>query len=84
MAEAEVKHRIQQLSMLLPARWAKVTRVMTQAWEGDVTVVIPYSWWSITKLITDMDREEMAFACDTGERLTWEKMPAVQVRVGVW
>jgi len=83
MAEAEVKHRIQQLSMLLPARWAKVTRVMTQAWEGDVTVVIPYSWWSITKLITDMDREEMAFACDTGERLTWEKMPAVQTAVAI-
>lgn len=79
VAEAEVKHRFQQLTWLLPPGAAKVARLMSQPWEGDVTVVSPALSWTLTRLITDMSPKEMAAACRSGERSTWEKMPAIQV-----
>jgi len=84
LLEGEVKHRSRQLLALLPPTGlSDFVRIMTQQWEGDVTIVIPSFWWSLSKLITDMTAPELRFMIDSGERQAFEHMPAVEVGMAV-
>jgi hypothetical protein len=51
----ELKHRFTMLRRLVPedSALARVCRLMTQQWEGDVTVVVEGFFYPLGKLITD-------------------------------
>lgn len=54
-------HRCKQLHMLLPewmpgGYWLKV---LSQPWEGDVTMVLPSMVWQIRKAISNPTKEEL-------------------------
>ena len=56
LAEAEWKHRCRQAMVLFPGlRWLKV---LSQPWEGDVTMVLPPSLTRLIKSITNPSKGE--------------------------
>ncbi|KAK9795501.1 hypothetical protein WJX73_009996 [Symbiochloris irregularis] len=81
LAEAEWKHRCRQLMEVWPsARWLKV---FSQPWEGDVTMVLPSTYMQIKKSITNPSLEDLKLASLEGERVTWEKLSAIQANCGI-
>lgn len=66
LAEAEWKHRCRQAMVLFPGlRWLKV---LSQPWEGDVTMVLPPSLTRLIKSITNPSKGEEEFFFFLNER----------------
>lgn len=81
LVEYEWKHRCRQLMELAPGmRWLKV---FSQPWEGDVTMVLPSTFMQIKKSITNPSLPDLQLACLQGERVTWEKLSAIQANCGI-
>lgn len=78
--EAEIKHRFVMLRKMVPegSAIARVCRLMTQQWEGDVTVVVPGFFYPLEKLITDPTFDELRAAVMQGQRATWRKIAAIR------
>jgi len=85
LMEHEFKHRCKQLHMLLPewlpgGYWLKV---LSQPWEGDVTMVLPSMVWQIRKAISNPSKEELYESLKQGEAVTWAKLSAIQAACGI-
>lgn len=85
LLEYEFKHRCKQLHMLLPSwlpggYWLKV---LSQPWEGDVTMVLPSMVWQIKKAISNPTKEELHESLKQGEKVTWTKLSAIQAACSI-
>lgn len=47
LMETEFKHRCAQLQLMLPESMTGWTKLFTQSWEGDITMVLPSRWASL-------------------------------------
>jgi len=82
--EQEWKHRCVQLQSLLPAWFpSKVLTLVSQTWEGDVTVVLPYEYCQVGKAIINPTPASLLEAIHAGERCTWEKLAAIQCNCSI-
>ena len=83
LMQAEVKHFFLQAQTYLP-RWlpTKWMSLFTQAWEGDVTIVMPWQLYSKTigKAMYNPTSAQLQEADYMGTRAAWERMSAIQVR----
>lgn len=83
LMQAEVKHFFLQAQTYLP-RWVptKWMSLFTQAWEGDVTIVMPWHLYSKTigRAMYNPTSAELQEADNMGTRAAWERMSAIQVR----
>jgi TAG lipase/steryl ester hydrolase/phospholipase A2/LPA acyltransferase len=82
LLEAEWKHRCGQLMAAFPRRmrWLKVA---CQAWEGDVTLVLPHALSRVAKSITNPTSADLREAARCGERAAWGKLSAIAANCGV-
>jgi TAG lipase/steryl ester hydrolase/phospholipase A2/LPA acyltransferase len=82
--EAEFKHRCQQLQWILPrfipTRWLNF---FTQRWEGDVTIVLPLTFFNPRKIITNPDINEILASVKLGESITWENIWAIECNCSI-
>jgi TAG lipase/steryl ester hydrolase/phospholipase A2/LPA acyltransferase len=82
--EAEFKTRCQQLQWILPkfipTRWLKF---FTQRWEGDVTIVLPITFFDPRKIITNPDVKEILSSVKVGEGKTWENLWAIECNCAI-
>lgn len=69
----------QYLPSWMPTKWM---RLFTQPWEGDVTIVMPWSLYArnISKAIHNPSQEDLVEADSLGCLGTWEHMSAIEVR----
>eukprot|EP00500_Bicosoecida_sp_ms1_P003676 CAMPEP_0203813622 /NCGR_PEP_ID=MMETSP0115-20131106/4822_1 /ASSEMBLY_ACC=CAM_ASM_000227 /TAXON_ID=33651 /ORGANISM="Bicosoecid sp, Strain ms1" /LENGTH=782 /DNA_ID=CAMNT_0050722497 /DNA_START=139 /DNA_END=2484 /DNA_ORIENTATION=+ len=82
----EVRGYVENLSdvgLMMPlvktaGRW--LVPVLTQRYEGDVTIVPPFALRDVTKLLTNPTRKAFYRYIDIGERCTWEKIPRLYTR----
>jgi hypothetical protein len=82
--EQEWKHRCMQLQALLPTCFpSKVLTLVSQTWEGDITVVLPYEYCQVGKAIINPTQESLLEAIHSGERCTWEKLAAIQCNCSI-
>jgi len=51
--------------------------LVTQRYEGDITIVPPFTWRDISNLLTNPSKKAFYRAVNIGERCTWEKIPKV-------
>ncbi|DBA89645.1 TPA: hypothetical protein ACH3X2_004537 [Trebouxia sp. C0005] len=84
LLETEWKHRCNQLQQVLPywipSKWLKV---LSQPWEGDVTMVLPSTYSQIKKAVTNPSKKDLQIACLQGEQSTWAKLSAIQSNCGI-
>jgi TAG lipase/steryl ester hydrolase/phospholipase A2/LPA acyltransferase len=79
--EAEWKHRCRQVVACWPSlRWLKV---LSQPWEGDVTMVLPISLAKVVTAITNLSAADLASSAREGERATWAKLSAIAANCGI-
>nr|ARQ20718.1 sugar-dependent 1 tag lipase [Lobosphaera incisa] len=83
LLEAEWKHRCKQLVEILPTGMGKFLKVFSQVWEGDVTMVLPSTFWQLRKAITNPSKDDLVAACRQGEQVTWSKLSAIQANCGI-
>lgn len=85
LLEQEFKHRCKQLMELLPRRFgaSKVLKLLSQPWEGDVTIVLPVSTLSALKAVINLSREDLLLALAEGQRATWAKISAIAANCSV-
>lgn len=85
MIEGEFKHRFNMVRKLVPEQSAvgRICRLMTQQWEGDVTVSVPGFFYSLEKLITNPTPAQLMEAVHQGEQAMWEKLSAVDCNCAV-
>lgn len=56
-------YRCNQLQQLLPAPVSKWLKVLSQPWEGDVTMVLPSTYSQIKKAVTNPSKRDLQIAC---------------------
>lgn len=79
--EAELKHRCGQVMEVLPRmKWLKV---FAQPWEGDITMVLPPTFYSLNKAVTNPSSQDLGDSIRQGERATWKKLSAIQANCGI-
>jgi TAG lipase / steryl ester hydrolase / phospholipase A2 / LPA acyltransferase len=80
--QTEVKHFFTQWQTYAP-RWVptKWMSLFTQAWEGDVTILMPWHLYSkvIRKAMYNPSSAELIEADNLGRRAAWECMSAIEV-----
>lgn len=81
LAEMEVKHRFNQI-LELGFPLGGVAKLFAQAWEGDVTVVMPATLAQYSKIIQNPSYGELQKAANQGRRCTWEKLSAIKANCG--
>ncbi|XP_078448171.1 triacylglycerol lipase SDP1-like [Wolffia australiana] len=80
--EMEVKHRFSQLLELgFPLRG--LTKLFTQDWEGDITIVMPATLAQYSKIIVNPSYMELKMALNQGSRRTWEKLSAIRATCAI-
>jgi hypothetical protein len=70
----------------LPTYWLKV---ISQPWEGDVTMVLPSTYWQIRKAITNPSKDDLQAAVREVRRVvpgrrTWEALSSRSHRNAKW
>lgn len=55
--------RCNQLQQLLPGPISKWLKVLSQPWEGDVTMVLPSTYSQIKKAVTNPSKRDLQIAC---------------------
>ncbi|KAL3151785.1 hypothetical protein ABBQ38_012757 [Trebouxia sp. C0009 RCD-2024] len=83
LLEAEWKHRCNQLQQVLPGPISKWLKVLSQPWEGDVTMVLPSTYSQIKKAVTNPSKRDLQIACLQGEQSTWAKLSAIKSNCGI-
>lgn len=68
----------QYLPSWIPTKWM---RLFTQPWEGDVTILMPWTLYmnNIGKAIHNPSQQDLVIADREGHRAAWEHMSAIQV-----
>ena len=56
-------YRCQQLQLIVPRPIARWLKVLSQPWEGDVTMVLPSAYSQIKKAITNPTSADLQEAC---------------------
>ncbi|KAK9726039.1 hypothetical protein RND81_05G186200 [Saponaria officinalis] len=82
LAEMEVKHRCNQI-LELGFPLGGIAKLFAQAWEGDVTVVMPATLAQYSKIIQNPSIGELQKAANQGRRCTWEKLSAIKSNCGI-
>ncbi|XP_074320525.1 triacylglycerol lipase SDP1-like [Silene latifolia] len=82
LAEMEVKHRCNQI-LELGFPLGGIAKLFAQAWEGDVTVVMPATLAQYSKIIQNPSYGELQKAANQGRRCTWEKLAAIKSNCGI-
>lgn len=85
LAEQEFKHRCKQTMELLPRRLgaSRLLKLLSQPWEGDVTMVLPVTTLSTLKAVVNLSREDLLRALAEGQRATWAKLSAIAANCDV-
>jgi TAG lipase / steryl ester hydrolase / phospholipase A2 / LPA acyltransferase len=80
--QAEVKHVFLQAQTYmppwLPTKWMSL---FTQAWEGDVTILLPWRLYTknVARAMFDPTSPDLIEADNLGTKAVWEHMSAIQV-----
>lgn len=82
LVEMEVKHRCKQ-ALELGFPLGGITKLFTQDWEGDITIVMPATLAQFAKLIQNPTPTELHKAVMQGRRCTWAKLSAIQANCGI-
>ncbi|CAO2822252.1 unnamed protein product [Amaranthus hypochondriacus] len=82
LAEMEVKHRCNQI-LELGFPLGGIAKLFAQAWEGDVTVVMPATLAQYSKIIQNPSYGELQKAANQGRRCTWEKLSAIKANCAI-
>lgn len=82
LVEMEVKHRCNQI-LELGFPLGGIAKLFAQAWEGDVTVVMPATLAQYSKIIQNPSYGELQKAANQGRRCTWEKLSAIKANCGI-
>lgn len=79
LAEQEFKHRCKQLMEILPRSFgaSRVLKLLSQPWEGDITMVLPASSFSTLKAIVNLSRDDLLRSLAEGQRAAWSKLSAI-------
>ena len=56
-------YRCNQLQQVLPGPISKWLKVLSQPWEGDVTMVLPSTYSQIKKAVTNPSKRDLQIAC---------------------
>ena len=56
-------NRCNQLQQVLPGPISKWLKVLSQPWEGDVTMVLPSTYSQIKKAVTNPSKRDLQIAC---------------------
>lgn len=54
-----------------------------QQWEGDVTVVMPFSYRQLSKVVSNPSKEELLRTARQGEREMWPKLAMIETNCGI-
>jgi TAG lipase/steryl ester hydrolase/phospholipase A2/LPA acyltransferase len=82
--ESEWRHRCNQILDLVP--WMDAfdfVKLFGQQWEGNVTVVMAYSWEQFKKIATNPTREFLYSTATMGEREMWPKLATIESNCGI-
>ena len=82
--ESEWRHRCQQILDLVP--WIDTfdfVKLFGQQWEGNVTVVMAYSWEQFKKIATNPSRDFLYETASMGEREMWPKLATIESNCGI-
>ena len=79
LAEQEFKHRCKQLMEILPSSFggSRVLKLLSQPWEGDITMVLPASSFSTLKAVVNLSKDDLLRSLAEGHRAAWAKLPAI-------
>ena len=84
--QEEIRHWFVQAQTYLP-RWVptKWMSLFTQAWEGDVTILLPWKLYAknISKAMYNPTTADLREADQLGRRASWERMSAIQARTAL-
>lgn len=85
LAEQEFKHRCKQLMEVLPRTLgaSRVLKLLSQPWEGDVTMVLPASSFNAIKAVVNLSRNDLLLSLAEGQRAAWAKVAAVAANCDV-
>lgn len=85
LAEQEFKHRCKQLMEVLPRSLgaSRLLKLLSQPWEGDVTMVLPASRLSSLKAVINLSKEDLLLALSEGQRATWAKLSTIAANCDV-
>lgn len=82
--ESEWRHRCTQVLDLVP--WVDTfdfAKLFGQQWEGNVTVVMEYSWKQFKNIATNPTREFLYETATMGEREMWPKLATIESNCGI-
>ena len=82
--ESEWRHRCTQVLDLVP--WVDTfdfAKLFGQQWEGNVTVVMEYSWKQFKNIATNPTREFLFETATMGEREMWPKLATIESNCGI-
>lgn len=82
LMESEVKHRIGQLRDILGER-GRSLRLLTQSWEGDVTIVMQAGMKQYQGLIFNPTKSEFTIAFRQGQLNTWPKLHIIEANMRI-
>ena len=82
LMESEVKHRVGQLREILGERGRSLS-LLTQSWEGDVTIVMPATMKQYQGLIFNPTKSEYSFAFRQGQINTWPKLHIIDANMRI-
>ena len=82
--ESEWKHRCRQVRELAP--WLDVFGVFSlfgQQWEGDVTVVMPFTAAQLSRVVSNPDVDYLFATALQGEREMWPRLATIDANCGI-
>ena len=82
--ESEWRHRCRQILDLVP--WVDAfdfAKLFGQEWEGNVTVVMAYSWKQFKQIAANPTREFLYETATMGEREMWPKLATIESNCGI-
>ena len=79
LMEQEFKHRCKQLMEILPRTLgaSRLLKLLSQPWEGDITMVLPASSISSLKAVVNLSRGDLLRSLAEGQRAAWSKLSAI-------
>lgn len=81
--ESEWKHRCRQIRELLPGLDVfGLFALFGQSWEGDITVVIPYTAAQLSKVVSNPDTPYLLLTALQGEREMWPRLATIEANCG--
>ena len=82
--ESEWKHRCRQVRELCPGLDVfGFFSLFGQQWEGDVTVVIPFTAAQLSRVVSNPSREYLYLTALQGERELWPRLGTIDANCGI-